>query len=82
MPTVLDFWCRLFGYDGCKDASTFEAIILVLITLGAASLASAIVIGIIAAGMNRRGVPLRGSGENQKQDLTTGDDSDRCGIRL
>jgi len=32
MPTILDFWCRLFGYSSCHALSTFEAIILAVMT--------------------------------------------------
>jgi hypothetical protein len=51
MPTLLNFWCSLFGFATCKDASTFEAIILVFVTLGALSVMVAVVAVVIAAAL-------------------------------
>jgi hypothetical protein len=43
MPTILNWWCGLFGYGGCGAVSVFEALILLPVTALALTAAAAAV---------------------------------------
>jgi hypothetical protein len=49
MATVLNFICGLAGYHSCSALSTFEAIILAVVTLGVFAIGLAILIGLISS---------------------------------
>jgi hypothetical protein len=45
-PTILNWWCGLFGYGGCGAVSVFEALILLPVTALALTAAAAAVFGL------------------------------------
>jgi hypothetical protein len=49
MATVLNFICGLAGYDSCGALSTFEAIILAVVTLAAFTIGLAILVGLTSS---------------------------------
>lgn len=53
MPAVLDWWCGLFGYDGCKAVSVFESLVLFVLSAGIITLISAVVAGVVMAAFGR-----------------------------
>ena len=42
------WWCQLFGYQACSDASTFEAIVMALALAALAYFAFVLILGIFA----------------------------------
>jgi hypothetical protein len=50
---MLSWWCRLFGYATCGQASTFEAIILAVLALFASTMALG-VLGLVLGGLSTR----------------------------